>query len=56
MMQCKGNCDQGRLDCEHPDMCVEYEGTYVDKLIGFALCLISALTVFSLLLYITWGL
>ena len=51
-MQCKGNCDQGRLDCEHPDLCVEHEGTYTDRLIGFVLCVVSALTVLMFLYYV----
>jgi hypothetical protein len=50
---CKLNqCNQGREDCPDPEQCAEYEGTYTDRLIGFALCVVSALTVLSFLVYV----
>ena len=50
---CKLNqCNQGREDCPDPEQCAEFDGSYIDKLIGFGLCVISAAAVLAFIFYL----
>ena len=52
-MQCKlDQCRQGRDDCPDPQQCQECDDDYIHKLIGFVLCVVSALVVLSFLYYV----
>lgn len=53
MRMCKLNqCNQGREDCPDPEQCAEFDGSYIDKLIGFGLCVISAAAVLAFIFYL----
>jgi hypothetical protein len=53
MMRCTlDKCRQGRDDCADPQQCEECDDNYIHRMIGFFLCVVSALVVIAFLVHV----